>query len=154
MRCEICEHIVSTDSWKSTTTQQTYFIKLENLKCSSENVVYLFICKTCSKQYIGLITKDVHTKPSSKVKKLNKTHLKLILQRLTIMVRMTGKWSLKFENEIDQTNNVEEPGKRESFWQHELDTFQPNGLNEREVALFWYLKLSSFFCNFDPRYLF
>ena len=25
---------------------------------------------------------------------------------------------------------------RESFWQHELDTFQPNGLNEHEVALF------------------
>ena len=22
------------------------------------------------------------------------------------------------------------------FWQHELDTFQPNSLNEREVALF------------------
>ena len=37
---------------------------------------------------------------------------------------------------IDQTDNVEELRKRESFWQHELDTFQPNGLNEREVALF------------------
>ena len=37
---------------------------------------------------------------------------------------------------IDQTNNVENLGKRESFWQHELDIFQPNGLNEREVALF------------------
>ena len=37
---------------------------------------------------------------------------------------------------IGQTNNVEEPRKREPFWQHELDTFQQNGLNEREVALF------------------
>ena len=37
---------------------------------------------------------------------------------------------------IDQTDNVEEPRKREYFWQHELDTFQANGLNEREVALF------------------
>ena len=37
---------------------------------------------------------------------------------------------------IDQTDNVEELRKRGSFWQHELDTFQPNGLNEREVALF------------------
>ena len=26
--------------------------------------------------------------------------------------------------------------RRESFWQHELDTFQPNYLNERKVALF------------------
>ena len=37
---------------------------------------------------------------------------------------------------IDQTDNVEELRKRESYWQHELDTFQPNLLNEREVALF------------------
>ena len=39
---------------------------------------------------------------------------------------------------IDQTDNVEDLRKRESFWQHELETFQPNGLNEREVALFLY----------------
>ena len=49
----ICEHIVSTDSFKSTTTQRTYFIRPLDLKCSSENVVYLFTCKTCSKQYTG-----------------------------------------------------------------------------------------------------
>ena len=40
-RCEICKHIVNTNSFKSTTTQRTYFIRPENLKCSSENVVYL-----------------------------------------------------------------------------------------------------------------
>ena len=37
---------------------------------------------------------------------------------------------------IDQTDNAEDLRKRESFWQHELETFQPNGLNEWEVALF------------------
>ena len=39
-RCEICEHIVSTDTFKSTTTQRTFFIRPPDLKCSSENVVY------------------------------------------------------------------------------------------------------------------
>ena len=38
-RCEICEHIVSTDSFKSTTTQRTYFIRPPDLKCSSKNAV-------------------------------------------------------------------------------------------------------------------
>ena len=52
-RCGICEHIASTDSYKSTTTQRTYFIRPPGLKCSSENVVYLFVCKRCSKQYTG-----------------------------------------------------------------------------------------------------
>ena len=37
---------------------------------------------------------------------------------------------------IDQTESVDKLRRRESFWQYELDTFQPNGLNERDVALF------------------
>ena len=45
---------------------------------------------------------------------------------------------------IDQTDNVEDLKKRESFWQHDLDTFQPNGLNKQEVALFLYLTLVPF----------
>ena len=39
----------------------------------------------------------------------------------------------------DQTDNVEDLRKRESIWQHELETVQQNGLNEPEVALFLYL---------------
>ena len=53
---------------------------------------------------------------------------------------------------IDQTDNVEDLRKREYFWQHERETFQPNGLNEREVALFWYPP-QLLFCNFNPQYL-
>ena len=45
--------VISTDSFKSTTTSRTYFIRLEKLKYSSENVVYLFTRITCSKQYTG-----------------------------------------------------------------------------------------------------
>ena len=37
---------------------------------------------------------------------------------------------------IDQRVSVDDVRRRESYWQQELDTFQPNGLNEREVALF------------------
>ena len=45
---------------------------------------------------------------------------------------------------IDETDNVEDLRKRESFWQYELDTFQPNGLNEQGVALFLSLTLVLF----------
>ena len=45
LRCEICENIVRAGSFKSTTTQQTYFLKLENVKCFSGIVVYLLTCK-------------------------------------------------------------------------------------------------------------
>ena len=45
-------------------------------------------------------------------------------------------WEMRL---IDQTDDVEQLRKRESFWQHDLDTFQPSGLDEREVALLWYI---------------
>ena len=33
--------------------QSTYSIRPQNLNCASKNVVYLFTCKTCHKQYTG-----------------------------------------------------------------------------------------------------
>ena len=45
-----------------------------------------------------------------------------------------GDWEVRL---IDQSDSTENLRKRESLWQHELDTFQSNGLNEREVALFY-----------------
>ena len=53
-KCEICEHFVSSDdSFQSIATQRTYFKRPTGLKFSFENVVCLFTCKACSKQYTG-----------------------------------------------------------------------------------------------------
>ena len=61
--------------------------------------------------------------------KLNKSHFTLILQMVLIVVKVTG---LITSNKVTSPENLR---KRESFWQHELDTFQPNSSNEREVTL-------------------
>ena len=37
-------------------------------------------------------------------------------------------WSVKL---IDQADDLTSLWRKESFWQHELQTFVPNGLNER-----------------------
>ena len=42
-------------------------------------------------------------------------------------------WEVKL---IDEGVSVNDVRQRESYWYYELDTFHPNGLNEREVALF------------------
>ena len=52
-RCEICEHIVCTDNFNSAATHRNYFIRMENLKRSSKNILYLFTCKTYSKKHTG-----------------------------------------------------------------------------------------------------
>ena len=45
-RCEICKHVVTTETFRSFSTQREYCIKPDNLNCRSNNVVYLFSCKT------------------------------------------------------------------------------------------------------------
>ena len=37
---------------------------------------------------------------------------------------------------IDQNDNVEDVRKKESFWQHKLDNFQPNGLMSEKWLFF------------------
>ena len=154
-RCEIREHIVSTDSSNSTMTQRTYFIRPPDLKCSSKNVVYLFTCKTCSKQYTGS-TEDFRPRFNNyrcahrnflKRKKVKQESFNAHFAE----ANHNGEedWEVRL---IDQTDNVEDLRKRESFWLHELKTVKPNELNEREVALFWYLTQLPF-CNFDPQYI-
>ena len=142
-RCEICKHVVTIKTSRSFSTKREYCIKPNNLNCRSGNVVYLFHAKhvqnntqivskvfdldsTITSQPIGISLKGIPP---------NKCHFTLILKMTNIMVWVSGK-SL-----IDQTYTVDDLRKRESFWQYELDTFQPNGFNERDVTLFWHFYL-------------
>ena len=54
-RFEICKQDVTTKTFRSFSTQREYCIKPDNLNCRSNNVVYLFSCKTCSKQSTGSV---------------------------------------------------------------------------------------------------
>ena len=51
--CEICQHLVTTETFRSFSTQGEYSIKRNNLNCDSSKIVYLLPCKACSKQYTG-----------------------------------------------------------------------------------------------------
>ena len=111
----------------------------KNLKSSSENVVYLFTCKSCSKQYTGS-TEDFWPRFNN----YRSAHRNFLKRKKVKQESFNAHFAEADHNGeedwevrlIDQTDNVEDLRKRESFWQHELETFQPNGLNEREVALF------------------
>ena len=49
---------------------------------------------------------------------------------------------------IDQTDNVDDLKRRESFQKYEMDIFQQNGLSERSVTLFWCVYLFKFYTFF------
>ena len=53
IRSETCKHVMTIETFRSFITQREYCIKPDNLNCRSNNVVYLFSCKACSKQNTG-----------------------------------------------------------------------------------------------------
>ena len=101
--------------------------------------MYLFTCEACSKQYTGSTENfwsrfNNDTCPHRNFLRRKKVEQESFKAHFAV-VNHNGEddWEVRL---INQTDNVEELRKREFFWQHELDTFQPNGLREREVALF------------------
>ena len=54
-RCEVCENVQNSDTFRSSVTSETFTIN-HPLTCDDKCLVYLFTCKTCSKQYTGETT--------------------------------------------------------------------------------------------------
>ena len=138
-RCEICKHVVTTETFRSFSTQREYCIKPDNLNCRSSNVVYLFSCKACSKQYTG--STESFRSRFNNYKSAHRSFIKgNTVKQASFHAHFEddkhhgiSDWEITL---IDQTDSVNDLRRRESFWQYERDTFQPNGLNECDVALF------------------
>ena len=135
--CEICKHIVTTEIFRSFSTQRQYCIKPDNLNCRSSNVVYLFSWKPCSKQYTW--STESFRSRFNNYKSARRNFIKGNTVKQASFPFEDDKhhgisdWEITF---INQTDSVDDLRRRESFWQYELDPFHPNGLNERDVALF------------------
>ena len=138
-RCEICKHTTKTDQFESSSTKRIYSIRPQNLNCASKNVVYLFTCKTCHKPYTGS-TEEFR----SRCNNYRGSHRNFLknkkVKQESFHAHFTeglhqgeSDWGVRL---IDQRFSVDDVRRRKSYWQHERDTFQPNGLNERQVPLF------------------
>ena len=102
-------------------------------------VVYLVTCKKCQYQYVG---------STSTKFRLRFNNYKSCHQRYESNKKVSQElFHAHFSKEghcgisdwefllIDQTEDINILRKREMFWQYKLDTFEPNGLNEREVPI-------------------
>ena len=50
--CQVCLNVMETETFTSTSTNQTYKINHE-FNCNESSLIYLLTCKICRKQYVG-----------------------------------------------------------------------------------------------------
>ena len=100
-------------------------------------------CKSCSKQYVGSTITPFHsrfnnyTSGARKVSKVYPKECNVYQQQFHRHFNSEGHnrmedWKITIFNRAE---NVLELGRRESYWQHRLDTFIANGLDERFVDI-------------------
>ena len=98
-----------------------------------------FPCNTCSKQYTG--STESFRSRFGNYKSAHRIFIKWnTIKQASFYAHFEdhkhhgiSDWEITL---IDQTDSVDDLRRRESFWQYELETFQPNGFNERDVAIF------------------
>ena len=137
-RCGVCSYIKETSTFSDRDLKNTYTIK-NRLNCNSQNVVYLVQCKTCNMQYVG----STCTKFRLRFNNYSCCHGKFSTNKSIAQASFHAHFSQPDHHGmddwsfiiIDSAGDVGSVRRKESFWQYKLNTFTPNGLNEREVSL-------------------
>ena len=129
-RCKNCKNMTQTNAFTSNTTKQTFKIR-ENITCTTINVIYLIECTFCGIQYVGETSKKIQDRMRGhrsdiKCKRTDANH------PVAIHFNQPGHTLEHFKvTGIEHCLNKPDSHRlnRENYWQHQLRTFTPLGLN-------------------------
>ena len=146
--CQVCKLMEVSTTFTDREGSRMYDIRKGPLDCNSAYVVYLIQCKICNKQNCGSTLNKFRIRLNNyktKFKKYQEGMCNGTLDKGSIVQQASfhkhfcqenhngiSDWSIKL---IDQADDERSLRIKESFWQHKLNTFVPNGLNEREVFI-------------------
>ena len=135
--CVTCELFLEGTSFLSKTTGKNYLFS-SGVSCTDKNCIYMVTClnNNCGKQYVGKSTqemrkrhyghrREIEIKSSPLGKHFSDTcgYVYFQLQIIDQIHPQKGEDSEKLKQELQ---------RREGYWQHELMTFEPWGLNTRD----------------------
>ena len=146
-RCQVCDVVVESTEFTNRDRTKTYQIRQGPLDCNSKFVIYLLECKVCGKQNCGSTETLFRYRFNNYKSKFRKYHSMFVKGTLDQGEKVEQAsfhrhfceeghhgmedWSVKL---IDRAEDLPGALLKESFWQYKLDTYAPNGLNERFVA--------------------
>jgi len=122
-RCNACLWLKEGPNFSSSVSKRRFKF-MTPTTCTERNIIYLVTCNSCRKQYVG--------KTEMCLREAHLQHQKDIENQGSLLGRHFGSncgpqnWNLQI---IDKSP-VDELSRREQFWQEELTTLFPLGLNE------------------------
>ena len=135
LRCRVCNNIEETDTFTSTTTEESYKIN-HHLCCNDKYLIYLLIRKVCKKRYTGKTVDRFRLRwngyKESDWKFLRGEEIK----QKSLHEHFWSVSHQSFEDVsiylIDKTD-PSDLHKREYYWMRTLKTIAPFGLNTEET---------------------
>ena len=113
-------------------------VRGDRMNCNSSNVVYLVQCETCGIQYVGSMSTKFCLRFNNYRSCFSKHNSKDVVPQFSFHAHFNQEghngindWLFTF---IDQARDVNALRRKECFWQHNLNKFCPNGLNECDVT--------------------
>jgi len=138
--CKCCSHITTTKTFTSTHTRRQYNI-IDPFNCRSTNIIYLITCSLCNKQYVGETQRQLShrlTDHRSNIALHKNTpianHFNLPGHsvnniQITPICTVTVAEACSCREDDRKLKNA--LLRKESYWQNQLCTFEPNGINLR-----------------------
>ena len=130
-RCQVCLNVTETETFTSTSTNQTYKIN-HKFNCNESSLIYLLTCKICRKQYVGQTVGIFH----SSWKNYKSNDRKYLVGESCMQEHISEHFNSEghtgfLDNVsvtlIDKTDS-KNPGKRKNYWIHTLKTMALWGL--------------------------
>ena len=140
-KCQVCKYVRQAESFSDKNGKKHYQIRGGRMDCNSTHVVYLVNCKTCKAQYVGSTTTKFRVRLNNykqAERYYNSDKRDKVLQKdfhehfNCNNHNGMDDWCFTLIDHAEDTLSVR---RKESFWQYKLNTFKPEGLNTRDVAI-------------------
>ena len=125
-----CSRLREGHLFTSKVTGRQYSL-LPAASCTSEQLIYLISCSSCHKQYVGKTEQSLRQRHYGHRREIEAASSALGQHFAAREAGVCGPDSLQLQV-IELCPSQDLLSAREGFWQHELATFAPLGINIRD----------------------
>ena len=130
-RCTHCKSIIETNLFNSTTTGETFKLRV-NGNCASSDVIYLITCKKCKIQYVGQTGQLLSKRMNSHRFDIKSICHPSFSSNVALHFNEHSPEDFAFMP-IDYVSDNMKRLLKETYWIHKLDTLHPKGLNAKSL---------------------